>query len=69
VFILCRLRVAHVIILDTPDGDFIEISYTSYNFLLFSMKASSDHAEGAGAAPRVSSSMSIGDLWLEIDSS
>jgi hypothetical protein len=38
-------------------------------FLLFSMKASSDHAEGAGAAPRVSSSMSIGDLWLEIDSS
>jgi hypothetical protein len=55
--------------LDTPHDVVIEISSSSYNLLLFSQKASSDHDGGAGASPRESSSVSIGDLWPEIDSS
>jgi hypothetical protein len=55
--------------LDTPRGDFIEISSSSYDLLLFSSKASSDHDRGVGAAPRGASNMSVGDVWPEIDSS
>jgi hypothetical protein len=55
--------------LDTSRGDFIEISSSSYNLSLFSSKSSSNHDGGVGAALRESSSMSIGDLWLEINSS
>jgi hypothetical protein len=57
-----------IIILDTPRGDLIDVSSSSYNLSIFSLKAGSHNDEGAGVAPRESSSVSIGDLWLEIDS-
>jgi hypothetical protein len=51
-----------------PLGDVVEVSSSSYNLSIFSLKASSQRDEGAGAAPRKSSSVSIGDLSPEIDS-
>jgi hypothetical protein len=54
-------------VLDTPQGDLVEISSSSYGLSLFSSKDGSHHDEGAGAAPRGSSSVSIGELWLDID--
>jgi hypothetical protein len=47
-----------------PRGDFIEISSSSYNVSLFSSKAGFHHDGGADAAPRESSSVSIGDLGM-----
>jgi hypothetical protein len=61
-------QASNIIILDTPCGDFIEVSSSSYNLSLFSLKAGSDHGGGAGAAPRESYNTGIGDLWHEIDS-
>jgi hypothetical protein len=55
--------------LDTLYDNCIEVSSSSYNLSLFSSKANYDHGGGAGATPRESSSMSIGNLWPEIDSS
>jgi hypothetical protein len=75
VFNLCRFHVnldlawdSDVIILDTPHGDLIEISSSSFGLLLFCLKAGSHGDEGAGTTPRESSSVSLGDLCLEIDS-
>jgi hypothetical protein len=48
---------------------FIKISSGSYNLSLFSSNANSDHDRGVGAALRELFSVSIGDLWPEIDSS
>jgi hypothetical protein len=56
------------IILDTPCGDLIEISSSSCNLSLFSLKVGSHHDGGAGAMLRESSSVSIGDVWSEVDS-
>jgi hypothetical protein len=61
------VRTSGIFILDTPRGDLFEDSSSSYDFSLFSSKAGSQHDEGMSATPRRSSSMSIGDLWLEID--
>jgi hypothetical protein len=55
------------VILDTPRGDLIEVSSSSYVLSLFSSKASSHTNEGTGAMPRGSSSISIGELWPGID--
>jgi hypothetical protein len=57
-----------VTVLDTPQGDVIEISSSSYGLSLFSLKAGSHRDEGVGAAQRESYSVSVGDLWPEIDS-
>jgi hypothetical protein len=56
-----------VIVLDAPSREAIEIYSGSYNILIFSLKASSQRDEGVGAAPRGSSSASIGKLWPDID--
>jgi hypothetical protein len=40
-----------VVILDTPRGDLVEISSSSYGLSLFSSKTGSRHDEGARAAP------------------
>jgi hypothetical protein len=55
-----------VIVLDTPSIDVIEIS-SSCNLPNSSSKADSQRGEGAGAAPEMSLSASIGDLWPDID--
>jgi hypothetical protein len=60
-------RGSDVVVLDTPRSDFVEISSSSYGLSLFSSKDGSHHDEGAGAAPRGSSSISIGMLWPDID--
>jgi hypothetical protein len=54
-------------ILDTPRGDLAEISSSSYGLSLFSSKAGSRHDAATGATPGGSSSVSIGDLWPDID--
>jgi hypothetical protein len=54
-------------ILDTPHGDLVEISSSSYGLLLFSSKVGSRHDAGAGVIPGGSSSISIGELWPDID--
>jgi hypothetical protein len=59
---------SYIIILDTPPGDLIEVSSSSYNLSIFSLKAGSHNDGGVGAALRESSSVIIRDLWPEIDS-
>jgi hypothetical protein len=54
-------------ILDAHRGDFMEILLSSYGLSLFSSKAGSRHDDGAGAVPRGSPSISIGELWPGID--
>jgi hypothetical protein len=56
-------------ILDTPLGDLVEISSSSYGLSLFSLKANSCHVEGTRPCLRGggSSSISIGDLWPDTD--
>jgi hypothetical protein len=39
------------VILDTPRGDLVEISSSSYGLSLYSSKAGSHHEEGAEVAP------------------
>jgi hypothetical protein len=60
-------QASDVIILDTPCGDFIEISSSSYDLSIFSSQSGSHRDEGAVATLRVSSSMSMGDAWPEVD--
>jgi hypothetical protein len=62
------VRVSDVIILDTPHGDLIAISSSSYKLSPFSSKAGFGHIVGVGAAPEKSSSVSIDDLWPGINS-
>jgi hypothetical protein len=57
-----------IIILGTPRGDLIDVSSSSYNLSIFSSKAGSHNDGGIGATRRESSSVSIGDLWPEVDS-
>jgi hypothetical protein len=56
------------VILDTPRGDLVEISSSSYGLSLFSLKASYHQDGGVGAVPREgSSSISMGGAlaWLQ----
>jgi hypothetical protein len=55
-----------VIDLDTPSAGVIEIS-SSCDFSIFPSKADPHRAEGGGGAPEESSSMSLEDLWPDID--
>jgi hypothetical protein len=55
------------VVLDTPRGDLVEISSSSYGLSLFSSKVGSHHNEGAGATLGGSTSVSIGELWPDID--
>jgi hypothetical protein len=59
------VRASDVMILDNPHGDLVEISSISYGLSLFSSKAGSRHDVGVGAMPEGSSSISIGELWLQ----
>jgi hypothetical protein len=56
-----------VMILDSPWGDFMENSSSSYGLSLFSLRVGSRHDEGAGAVPAGSPSISIEELWSGID--
>jgi hypothetical protein len=60
-------RASDIMILDTPRGDLVEISSSSYSLSFFSLKAASHHNENAGAVPRGSWSLSIGELWPNIN--
>jgi hypothetical protein len=62
------VQASDIVILDTPHGEFIEVSSSSYNLSLFSSKAGSHHEGGVVVVLRESSSVSVGDLWPEIDS-
>jgi hypothetical protein len=55
-----------VIDLGTPSAGVIEIS-SSCDLSIFPSKADPHHAEGGAGAPEGSSSMSIGELWPDID--
>jgi hypothetical protein len=55
-----------VIVLDTPSSDIIKIS-SSCDLPKSSLKADSRRSKGAGAAPEMSPSASIRDLWPDID--
>jgi hypothetical protein len=54
-----------VICLDTPSGA-VEVS-SSYDLSIFSLKTDAQFSEGGGNAPEGSSSVSIGELWAEMD--
>jgi hypothetical protein len=54
-----------VICLDTPSGE-VEVS-SSYDLSIFSPKADAQFSEGSGNTPEGSSSVSIGELWAEMD--
>jgi hypothetical protein len=55
-----------VIVLDTPSSGIIKIS-SSCDLPKSSLKADSRRSKGAGAAPEMSPSASIRDLWPDID--
>jgi hypothetical protein len=55
-----------VICLDAPSGEVVEVS-SSYDLSIFSPKTDAQSAEGGGNAPEGSSSVSIGELWAEMD--
>jgi hypothetical protein len=54
-----------VICLDTPSGE-VEVS-SSYDLSIFSPKTDAQFSEGSGNAPERSLSVSIGELWAEMD--
>jgi hypothetical protein len=55
-------------LLNAPRSDIIEILSSSYELLFFSLKDGSGHDVAAGAMREESSSVSIGDIWPEINS-
>jgi hypothetical protein len=55
-----------VIYVDTPSGKVIEVS-SSCDLSIFSSGADPQLAEGVEVTPEGSSSMSIGELWPDID--
>jgi hypothetical protein len=61
------MQASYVIILDTPRGDLSGLLSSSYCLSLFSSKASSHRGKNVGAVEDRSSSVSIGELWSEID--
>jgi hypothetical protein len=54
-----------VICLDTPSGE-VEVS-SSYDLSIFTSKTDAQFSEGGGNAPEGSSSVSIRELWAEMD--
>jgi hypothetical protein len=55
-----------VICLDMPSGEVVQVS-SSYDFSVLSLKADAQFSEGSGNVPEGSSSVSIGELWAEMD--
>jgi hypothetical protein len=55
-----------VICLDAPSGEVVEVS-SSYDLFVFSPKTDAQFAEGCGNALEGSSSVSIRELWAEMD--
>jgi hypothetical protein len=55
-----------IICLDTPSGVVVEVS-SSFDLSIFSPKTDAQFTEGGGNAPEGSSSVSIGELWVEMD--
>jgi hypothetical protein len=55
-----------VICLDMASGEVVEVS-SSYDLSIFSPKIDAQFSKGGGDAPDRSSSMSIGELWAEMD--
>jgi hypothetical protein len=51
--------------LDTPSGE-VEVS-SSYDLSIFSPKTDAQFSEGSGNTPEGSSSVSIRELWAEMD--
>jgi hypothetical protein len=51
--------------LDTPSGE-VEVS-SSYDLSIFSPKTDAQFSKGGGNAPKGSSSVSIEELWAEMD--
>jgi hypothetical protein len=60
------MRDLNVICLDTPSGEVVEVS-SSCNLFVFSPKTDAQFTEGGGNTPEGSSSVSIGELWAEMD--
>jgi hypothetical protein len=60
------VRDLSVVVLDTPSIEVIKIS-SSFDLSTFSSRVDSWCDEGAGVAPEGSSSVSIGELWPNID--
>jgi hypothetical protein len=60
-------RAPDVVVLDNPRGDLVEFSSNSYGLSLFSAEAGSHKGASARATPRGSPSISIGDLWPDIN--
>jgi hypothetical protein len=54
-----------VICLDTPSGE-VEVC-SSYDLSIFSLKTDAQLSEGGGSTHEGSSSVSIGELWVEMD--
>jgi hypothetical protein len=54
-----------VICLDTPSGE-VEVS-NFYDLSIFSLKTDAQFSEGGGNTPKRSLSVSIGELWAEMD--
>jgi hypothetical protein len=52
--------------LDTPSGEVIEVS-SSYDLSIFSLKTDAQFSEGGGNTSEGSSSVSIEELWAEMD--
>jgi hypothetical protein len=56
------MQASDINLLNALHGDAIEISSSSYELPLFSLKDGSGHGAGEGTTPGESSSVSIGDL-------
>jgi hypothetical protein len=61
------VRDLDIIVPDTPRSEVIEILCGSCDLLIFSSKVGSHCDKNTGAAPRGSSSASIGELRSDID--
>jgi hypothetical protein len=59
---------SNINLLNALCSNIVEISSSSYELSFFSSKADSGHIVGADATLEKSSSVSIWDLWLEINS-
>jgi hypothetical protein len=59
-------RDLNVICLDTPSGEVVEVS-SSCNLSVFSLKTNAQFTEDGGNTPEGSLSVSIGELWAEMD--
>jgi hypothetical protein len=62
------VQASDITLLNAPRGYIIDASSNSHESSLFFWKTGSGHGVGVGATPEESSSVSIGVLWNEINS-